>query len=181
MKIKPTTFFTLIVAAVVALVVYMRPPWLPEIFMGWLESYRDKQVSGSWLPYYVYAVIALSSIVSMAKFENRELPLVKDILDFTTNGLLKSGYKILGSLIVVTGYVYFSEDGGAALLGLALGGYLMMFTLAPVWIGRSLLDLASKRQSELLMPRGYKVLFYFAALFSLSVAVCGATEQTFFS
>lgn len=181
MTIKPTTFFTLIVVASVALVVYRQPLWLPEYFIGWLGGYRDKQVSSSWLPYYVYAVIAISSIVSIAKFRDRRLPLVEGLLDFTTNGLVKSGYKIIGSLIVVTGYIYFSEGGSAALIGFVLGSYLTVFTLAPIWIGKSLLEMAGRKQSEILMPRGYKVLFYFSALFSLLITVYGAIDQALIS
>ena len=181
MKIKPTTIFTLVISATIALVVYFRPVWLPDLFLNWLAGYNKKQISGSLLPYYVYAVIVLSSILSIAKFNNNKLPIIDAVLNFTSNGLIKAGYKILGSLIIVTAYVYLSEGERPALLGFVLGCYLILFTYGPVWMGAMLLEMSKEKESKLLMPRGYKVLFYFTSVFSLGISIYGAIAQLFFS
>lgn len=177
MKIKTKTPFTIIIYTSTALVTYLRPQWLPELLVSWLADYRDKQVSNSWLPYYLYCVIALSSIISMAKFRNRRLPILEDSYEFVVSQLVKSGCKILGVLIAVSIFVWLSEGLNAAIVGAVLGGYLLLFTLTPIWFSESLLAMASKNESAVLMPRGYKVMFYFSSWFSLLISLYGIIYQ----
>ena len=181
MKIKPTTIFTLIIAISVVLISKCQPTWLPDMLIKWVGAYGNKQVSNSWLPYYVYSVIFISSLFAIIIFNRIKNPLGDLILDFTANGLIKAGFKVLGVLIGITLFVFYTEGIDSAYLGLVLSCFLILFTFVPIWAGCLLLEMATKKETEDLMPRGYKVLFYSVSLFSLGVSEIGIIAQLFFS
>jgi len=181
MKLKPTVFFTFALMVTISLVVYIQPYWVPESWINWLEGYKTKKITSSWFAYYVYSVIGLSSIAAISKFQGKKIAIISDVLDIGANSLLKSGLSIFAVLLVTTIIVALKQDIDSAVLGFVLGCYMFLFTLCPIWSGTKLLEMSEEKESKLLLPLGYKVVFYFVSLSSLGLSVYGFINQMFFS
>lgn len=141
-KLKIVSLLISIVLMLIAsTLVLLEPTFVPPIFKPLLVQYVSGKTQPSLFPYYVYALFFCLGFLGFLAAFNKSHNRVLRLTEWLMNSIVKSGFRVVVAVAVVTTIVFFRDGPARAAMGLALASLVMLMFFSPAWIAQQHISL----------------------------------------